>query len=429
MITSIQNCPCGKKHETTVREVICKKGAIAELPAAVKKLGGTKPFILADKNTYAVCGEKARAYFENATVYVFDKEHLPPDNNTVGGACMHFDDSCDCIVSIGSGVINDTAKILSRIAKLPYVILATAPSMDGYASDTSSMERDGFKISIPSKTPDIIIGDIDILKTAPDRMLRSGLGDMLAKYVSMCEWRIDKIVRGEYYCEQVARQMRDALKKCVSQADGLLKREDQAIQAVFEGLVMAGMAMQFAGFSRPASGVEHYFSHVWDMRALEFGTPCDLHGIQCAVGTVYAARGYDQLKKIRPNRQKALEYVRNFDVEEWKKQLHGLLGSAADAMIADEIREERFSLAAHEERLNRILDNWDEILRIIDEEMPSEKEICAILDTIGAPKDGTEIGQDRSLLPITFKATRDIRSKYVLSQLAWDLGVIDEIVL
>lgn len=429
MITAIENCPCGRKHETTVREVLCGKGALSELPNMFRRFGGSKPFILADKNTYAVCGERVKEFFDDCTVYVFEKEHLPPDNSTVGGAFMHFDDSCDGIISIGSGVINDTAKILSRATKLPYIIVATAPSMDGYASDTSSMERDGFKISIPSKTPDGIIGDTDILKTAPDRMLRSGLGDMLAKYVSMCEWRIDKIVRGEYYCEKVASQMRDALKKCVSQADGLLKREDSAIEAVFEGLVMAGMAMQFAGFSRPASGVEHYFSHVWDMRSLEFGTPCDLHGIQCAIGTVYAARGYDQLKTIRPNRKKALDFVRNFDVEAWKKQLRGLLGTAADAMIADELREERFSLAAHEERLNRILENWDEILRIMDEELPSETEICAILDTIGAPKDCTEIGIDRALLPITFKATRDIRSKYVLSQLAWDLGVIDEIVL
>ena len=71
-------------------------------------------------------------------------------------------------------------------------------------------------------------------------------------------------------------------------APGLLRREEEAVAAVFEGLVIGGVAMNYAGLSRPASGVEHYISHVIDMRAVEFGTPMELHGIQCAVGTVKA---------------------------------------------------------------------------------------------------------------------------------------------
>ena len=103
---------------------------------------------------------------------------------------------------------------------------------------------------------------------------------MLAKYVSICEWRIANLITGEYYCETIAQMVRTALKKCVDNAEGLLKRDEEAIKAVFEGLIIGGVAMSYAGVSRPASGVEHYFSHVWDMRALEFGTNMDLHGIQ-----------------------------------------------------------------------------------------------------------------------------------------------------
>lgn len=427
MVTSIPNCPCGRKHETTVKELVTGKGALSHLPALAARYGAQKPFILADTHTYAVCGESVRAMFPNAVVHIYDSEHLPPDNNTVGSAFMHFDRTCDLVIAIGSGVINDTCKIVSHVAKLPYIIVATAPSMDGYASDTSSMERDGFKISIPSKTPDIIIGDTDLLKTAPDRMLRSGLGDMLAKYISICEWRIDHIVTGEYYCEKVASQVRDALHRCVENADGLIARDDRAIEAVFEGLVLGGMAMQFAGFSRPASGIEHYFSHIWDMRALAFGTPCDLHGIQCAVGTLYAARGYEQLLRMTPDREKARNFVKNFDVPAWHDTLRKLIGPAAETMIADEFREERYSVEKHEKRLDNIINNWDEIKKIVLEEVPTAAEIESILDTIGAPKTCTDLGQDASLLQTIFKATRDIRSKYILSQLAWDMGVLDEI--
>ena len=203
---------------------------------------------------------------------------------------MHFDKSCDVVVGVGSGVINDVCKILSNATGNPYIIVGTAPSMDGYASATSSMSRDGVKVSLNSRCADVIIGDTDILKTAPDHMLRSGLGDMLAKFVSIAEWRIAHLITGEYYCEEVAQLIRTALKKCVDNAEGLLKREDAAVEAVFEGLVIGGVAMAYAGTSRPASGVEHYISHVLDMRGMEFGTPVDLHGTQCAVGTLIAVK-------------------------------------------------------------------------------------------------------------------------------------------
>ena len=68
-------------------------------------------------------------------------------------------------------IINDISKILSNAAKCRYIIVATAPSMDGYASASSSVDMDGLKISLPSRCPDVIIGDIDILKNAPLRML------------------------------------------------------------------------------------------------------------------------------------------------------------------------------------------------------------------------------------------------------------------
>ena len=85
-------------------------------------------------------------------------------------------------------------------------------------------------------------------------------------------------------------------------------------------------------------------------------------------------------------------------------------------------------MAAHKDRLEVIIANWDEILRIIDEELPPPAWLNSVMDTIEAPKTLSEIGIDEALLPIVFRATKDIRDKYVLSRLAWDLGVLDELV-
>ena len=253
-------CACGKTHNVAIDAVVTGSGAVKRLPEFVSQYG-SKPFVVADVNTYAAAGEQVCQILQAAQIpygsFIFREKALEPDEKAVGAAFMHYDKSCDVILGVGSGVINDICKILSNLTAKPYIIVATAPSMDGYASATSSMSRDGVKVSLNSRCADVIIGDTEILKRAPMHMLQSGLGDMLAKFVSIAEWRIAHIITGEYYCESVAGLIRDAVKKCVDNAQGLLEREDNAVEAVFEGLVIGGVAMAYAGGSRPAPGGEH----------------------------------------------------------------------------------------------------------------------------------------------------------------------------
>ena len=424
-------CSCGKTHSFSAR-VIAGDGALSQLPQILKQYNAQSPFILCDPNTYRAAGQQVCALLDaeglSPYCHVFREEAPEPDEYSVGNAVMHMKADRDIIIGVGSGVINDIGKILSSLSGKPYIIVATAPSMDGYASATSSMTRDGLKISLPSRGADVILGDSDILCQAPMKLLRSGLGDMLAKYISICEWRIAHLLLGEYYCEEIADLVRSAVAQCVSHAEGLLRRDKDAVMAVFEGLIIGGVAMNYAGLSRPASGVEHYLSHVWDMRALEFGTPEDLHGIQCAVGTLISAKIYEKLKAITPDREKALSYVQSFDFAAWSAQLRAFLGKSAEAMIALEEKEQKYNKEAHRARLEVILQNWDAILQIIDEELPSSAAISALLDAIDAPKSMADIGLDENTLPMTFFAAKDIRDKYVLPRLAWDLGVLEELI-
>ncbi len=425
------SCNCGKVHEQVACDALIGKGILAQIPQLIRDFGGKKPFILADVNTFSAAGETVCTLLKSAEIpysaYIFPEEHLEPDEKAVGSAVMHFDCSCDLIVAVGSGVINDIGKILSNITGKKYIIVATAPSMDGYASAASSMTRDGLKISLPSKNPDAIVGDIDILKNAPLHMLKSGIGDMIAKYISIGEWQIAHIITGEYYCEQIAELVRTALKRCVNNASGLLARDEKAVEAVFEGLIIGGVAMAYAGVSRPASGVEHYFSHVWDMRAVAFGTPMELHGIQCGVGTLYAARIYDKIRALTPDRAKALGSVQKFDFAAYQAFLRSYIGPGAEAMIDAEAKDRKYAPENHEKRLDRILESWEDILGVIDREIPPASEIERLLDILQAPKSCADFGIPETELPLAFAATKDIRDKYVLSRLCFDLGILDEI--
>ena len=133
-------CACGKHHTIAIDEVVIGSGAVNRLPEFVNRYG-KRPFVVADVNTYAAAGERVCEILKAAEIpfssFVFKDKALEPDEKAVGAAFMHFDKACDLIVGVGSGVINDICKILSHVAGLPYMIVGTAPSMDGYASATS----------------------------------------------------------------------------------------------------------------------------------------------------------------------------------------------------------------------------------------------------------------------------------------------------
>lgn len=426
------HCTCGKVHRFA-SDVRIGNGVVRELPQILKTWGARKAFLIADAITNQVAAEQVRALLKADGIAtadcVFREEHPEPDEHSVGYALMYFQTDCDVIIGVGSGVINDIGKLVAKASGKPYIIIATAPSMDGYASPSSSMERAGLKTSLPSKCPEVIIGDLDFLSQAPMKMLISGLGDMLAKYVGLCEWRIAHIITGEYYCDTVAEVVRAALKKCMDNAEGLLSRDSKAVSAVFEGLIICGAAMAYAESTRPASGGEHYLSHVWDMRGAVFGTPTDLHGIQCAVGTLITVKAYEQLFNIPFDAEKASRYVNAFDYEAWCAQLRSFLGAAAEPMIMLERREKKYDKTTHAARLARILENREEIAQIIQDELPRSERLLDLYKQLGMPVSVTELGLDKNILPLTFSATRDIRDKYVLSRLCWDLGITPEEVL
>lgn len=424
-----EGCPCGKSHRVALPEVICGRGVISAVSDAVKRLGGKKAFVLADPNTYDAAGRAVCRYLEESGIsyalHVIAEKRPVPGEKTVGSVTMHFDCSCDTVIAVGSGVINDVAKIVATRAGLKFITVATAPSMDGYASATSSVILDDLKQSLATTCPKIIIGDTDVLCRAPHEALISGLGDMIAKYISICEWRISHIVTGEYYCEAVASLVRGSLEKCVSHADGLISGDPEAAKAVFSGLVTSGLAMNYAGMSRPASGVEHYFSHIWDMRAVSYGDSESTHGIQCAIATLITARMYEDLVMETPDIRLATENAENFDSEKWYEKLHGYLGKNAEPMIALDRRLDRYSPADQRKRFDRIAAHFDEIKKIVSEEIPPSAEIERLLDLIGCPKTPREIGIDESKQGLVFAATKDIRDKYILSTLLWDMGLLD----
>ncbi len=422
-------CECGREHSVGLQYVKIGPDATRFLPDALAAIHCRKPFVVCDMNTRRVAMGPVEAALRGAgipyVVYEFSQARVEPDEHAVGALCMALDPTCDGVLAVGSGVINDCCKVLAHAVRLPQAVVATAPSMDGYASNSSSMIRDRVKVTLYNACPAAIVADTSIMKDAPERMLQAGLGDMLAKYIALCEWRISHIVTGEYYCPQVAGLMRNSLCKIVAAAPRLMERDPEAVGAVTEGLILSGVAMAFAQISRPASGLEHYFSHLWEMFALERGLPLELHGIQVGVGTVLCLHIYDRLRTFTPSRETAEAAMRAFSPAQWEQTVRRVFGQAAQTLIDSENTQwHKNDPIRHQERLERILAHWDEITAIMAQELPDTQATLTLMCTLHMPVLPAQIDEDAQDTRDAFLCSRDIRDKYLTSSLLWDLGLL-----
>lgn len=421
-------CACGKRHFGQLSDCIIGDGALKRLPELLEKYNVHAPFILCDRETYAAAGAQVTELLGAAgisyTLHIIRRTRPAPDETIVGEAFMFCPNTADAVIAVGGGVINDTGKIVAAQKHIPDFYVSTAPSMDGFASASSSMEREGLKVSLSSKCPDVVIGDADVLAAAPRHMIVSGIGDMMAKYVSLVEWRIAERLVGEYYCDTVANIVKSSLDTVRACAADAAAGEKNAVCRLAEALVISGLAMNYAGLSRPASGMEHYISHIIDMRALSFGTPCELHGIQAGLGTLLTVRGYEWLKGQTPNRERALAYGKKFNPDAWFDTLRLQLGAGAQAMIDGEAKEHKYDPDRHAARLERILSGWEDILALIGT-LPTSVELEDFYTSIGHPLSCMEYGLSGEEIRFAFIAAKDIRDKYVLGRLLWDLGLLE----
>lgn len=299
------SCACGKSHKVDIQAIRVGSGVIQELPGILRDLGASHIFLVTDNYTYEAAGRQVEQLLDQAGLSyhkrVFQTETpLVPNEYALGSVLAAMTSQDDMLLAVGSGTLNDVTKYVSARTGVPYVIAATAPSMDGYASTVAPTILDGFKTTLPAVYPAAIVADVDILKDAPMPMLTAGFGDIIGKFTSLADWRLSHQLNGEYYCPEVAGVIEAAVETCAANAQALAQREPQAIQAVTEALILSGLAMGMVGVSRPASGAEHQMAHYWEMDALRRGEEHPLHGNAVGVGTVLAASLYEMAAEYLP---------------------------------------------------------------------------------------------------------------------------------
>jgi len=407
-------CSCGMTHTCSIKHILVESGANDKLGSL---LGDYKKVLMvADTNTYAACGEKIRAQIGDRleSVLIYERDGLViPNEEAVGELECKLTADTDLIVGVGSGVIQDTCKYVSFQKGLPYYIVATAPSMDGYASVGAAMIMGGMKITYSAHVPEVIIADVDILKDAPMEMIKSGYGDILGKYSCLNDWKLARVVRDEYFCDYVYDLTHDMLVKTCDLGPKLLQRDPEAIKTLMEAIVGVGVAMAFVGNSRPASGSEHHLSHFFEITGILNDEPYFMHGTDVVYSSVYTERLREELLKIdAPVRNQTLSR------EEWEKNIRRVYTSIADSVIALQDK-----MGWYEQDWYPVYaEKWEEIRAVLSE-APSSEKMVDYLRSIDMDVAEFEKLYGKAKIDDALKFGKDLKDRYSVLWMYYTLMV------
>lgn len=189
----------------------------------------------------------------------------------------------DAVVGLGGGKIIDVTKYAAARVGLPMVAVATNLSHDGLCSPVSTLDNDNGRGSYGVPTPIAVVIDLDVIRQAPPRFVRSGIGDAVSNLSSLADWELSHAVTGEPVDGLAAAMARQA-GEAVLRHPGSVGRDD-FLTVLAEALVLTGVAMSISGDTRPSSGACHEISHAFD---LLYPARCALHGEQVGMGAAFA---------------------------------------------------------------------------------------------------------------------------------------------
>ncbi len=316
-------------------------------------------------------------------------------------------------IAIGSGTINDLVKLAAHRVDRPYMCVATAASMDGYTAYGASITKDGSKQTFDCPAPRAVIADIDVIENAPRAMTASGYADLLAKVTAGADW----ILADALGVETIDRFAWDTVQSGLREA--LAHPIDLA--RLTEGLMMGGFAMQAAQSSRPASGAEHQFSHLWDMQHATDAS----HGFKVGVATVAITRLYEWLLEqpieslniksavTRWPTWDAMERNIRMRFPEEQLQVTAIRESKAKFVPAREI----------EAQLTRLREIWPELKKRLRDQLVPSATVEKMLADAGAPTTPEQIGISAEKLRDSFKLAYHIRRRFTVLDLVERAGL------
>ena len=408
ILHSLENCPCGKEHKVFTEVVEIGSGVVQRAGEILNDAGFPKKLLLvSDKNAMAAAEGIVPAL--EAAGFVLKK--LVYDNmvyakieqvREVKALCADIDG----ILSVGTGSVNDICRVAAFEAGKKFCIFATAPSMDGFASDTAPIVENNFKNSYFVEQPSVILADTRVLAKSPVELKAAGFGDMVAKYIGILDWRISNLLIDEYYCPAIADITMQGVNKIMALADKVKGEDEEAAGSIMEGLILSGIGMKLAKSSRPASGAEHVVSHYWECYKLARGIWPEFHGKKVGVASVLINRIYHNIA----DRVESIDPIP--DPTDWNE-----VRAAFDPSQLDDLMKLNTPTITDKVKPERLKEKWQEIRRLIKEVLPTDEEMVRLMQAAGAAIDPAEVHVTDELLEKGLKYHAYMRYRVLLTRL------------
>ncbi len=429
MILENLSCDCPCDHARPNQDIYVGKGLIPRLPEYIARRGlGTHCVVVCDENTYKVAGEQVYQVLKNAgydaILLKFVREgELVPDERTIGELLLTIQPETEFLVAVGSGSITDTCRVNAARCKLPFVSVGTAPSMDGYTSVVAPLILRGTKIHRAGPCPEIIVCDLQVLATAPLDMVRSGVGDVLGKYIAIADWQIGSVINDEPYCPTCGEIVLNAVGSLIDNIDEIRNRTEKGMQVLIEGLLLAGITIMIVGHTRAVASVEHNVGHFVEMKMLERYGKAPSHGATVGAATLMV---YPAFKRFANEDISGIDPEKRFPmpVEKRRAFMRDTWGVEGGETIMAENPGDFLTTEELRRRVRRAKERFSDIKKIIDG-MPAYDEIYAAMERLGAKMTLDELGVDQDVVNTAMHCAKDYRTRYSLFKTLDELGLLE----
>ena len=375
-------CDCGSFHHMQTKLCVIEGGALQRFEQYMEQtaLFGKRCAVY-DGNTYRAVAAELHPRAEQEILLASSGLHA--DEYSTAQVLAELESDVEVMIAVGGGPLHDIVRYCAKQRGIPFVSVPTAASCDGFSAEVAAMTWGGCKKTMSCQAPVLLVADIEVIRRAPIHLVRSGIGDVLGKFVALVEWQMAHLLTGEAFCQKIYNMMHEAAQRMWDSCESVTDGDEEALQSVTYALMLSGIAMQLFGNSRPASGAEHHISHLIEVRPQALGIEGGAsHGEQVALGTLLTSREYYRLAEIEDIAPYLVPYAPVDDG--WMREFFG-------PALYDGIRDEnaRDCLAAVTPEM--IAAAWPAMRKIIAE-LPKEADIYAKLSRLGAKTSLEEIG-------------------------------------
>ncbi len=404
------------------------------LPELFKEeFGEKRAIVVCDATTWNVAGSKVKDYLTSGGIrieepFVYDNPKPYAEFDNVLKLEEVLGKSNAIPIVVGSGTLNDLTKLASSRTNRQYLCVATAASMDGYTAYGASITYQGAKQTFSCPAPQAILADIEIIRQAPPLMTAAGYADLFAKVPAGADWILADSLGIEPIDEKAWSIVQDGLKDALADPKGAREGKESAITSLIEGLMLGGFAMQWSKTSRPASGAEHQFSHLWNMEHHTHQGETPSHGFQVGVATLAVTRLYEKL---------LASPVEQLDVEgcckiwlEWedleKNAVEIFQNTDFLDIVITQSKEKYISkeeLAVQLEKLKAI---WPELKEKLKNQLVPSEKLEESLRLVGAPVAPEQIGISKERMKSSFLRAWYIRSRFTVLDVAVRTGWLNQ---